>query len=222
MLRDEEWQEKDGLILRNRKMYVPKDKKLRVEIIQLYHDILVGEHRRQQKMTELVTRNFWQPGIIKEIKKYIEECNAYQRNKNGTKTLVEKLMPNVVLEKLQTYVIADFITKLLLVQEYDSILVVYDRLTKIVHFMSTMEKTLAERVVRLFWDNIQKLYSLPESIITNGEVQFVVGMMKKLNNILGIDTKLLMVYYLQINKQTKRMNQDLEQYLRMFINHRQE
>jgi len=33
MLRDEEWQEKDGLILRNRKMYVPKDKKLRVEII---------------------------------------------------------------------------------------------------------------------------------------------------------------------------------------------
>ena len=131
-------------------------------------------------------------------------------------------MPNVVLEKLQTYVIADFITKLLLVQEYDSILVVYDRLTKIVHFMSTMEKTLAERVVRLFWDNIQKLYSLPESIITNGEVQFVVGMMKKLNNILGIDTKLLMVYYLQINKQTKRMNQDLEQYLRMFINHRQE
>jgi len=33
-------------------------------------------------MTELVTRNFWWPGVTKEIKKYIEGCDAYQRNKN--------------------------------------------------------------------------------------------------------------------------------------------
>ena len=53
-------------------------------------------------------------------------------------------------------------------------------------------------------------------------VQFAVEMMKKLNNMLGIDIKLLMVYHPQTDGQTKRMNQDLEQYLRMFINHRQE
>jgi len=35
-------------------------------------------------MTELVTRNFWWPGVTKEIKKYIEGCDAYQRNKNRT------------------------------------------------------------------------------------------------------------------------------------------
>ena len=150
MLRDEEWQEKDGLILRNRKMYVPKDKKLRVEIIQLYHDILVGEHRRQQKMTELVTRNFWQPEVTKKVKKYIEEYNICQRNKNCTEAPAEKLMPNTVLEKPWTYITAYFITKLLLAQEYDSILVVYDRLTKMAHFVSTIKKTLVERVARLF------------------------------------------------------------------------
>ena len=33
MLRDEKWQEEDGLILRNGKVYVPRDKKLRVEVI---------------------------------------------------------------------------------------------------------------------------------------------------------------------------------------------
>ena len=47
MLRDEEWQEKDRLILRNRKIYVLKNKKLRAEIIWLYHNILVGGHRGQ-------------------------------------------------------------------------------------------------------------------------------------------------------------------------------
>jgi len=70
-----------------------------------------------------------------------------------------------VLEKPWAHIIADFITKLPLVQEYNSILVVCDRLTKIVHFVPTTEKTLAEGVARLFQDNVWKLYSLPESII---------------------------------------------------------
>jgi len=46
--------------------------------------------------------------------------------------------------------------------------------------------------------------------------------MKELNQMLGIDTKLLTAFHLQTDGQTERMNQELEQYLRMFINHRQE
>ena len=88
--------------------------------------------------------------------------------------------------------------------------------------MSTIEKTSAEGVVKLFQDNIWKLYGLPESIITNREVQFTVEITKELNNILEIDTKLLMAYYLQTDKQIERINQDLEQYLRIFIDYRQE
>jgi len=47
-------------------------------------------------------------------------------------------------------------------------------------------------------------------------------MIKQLNSMLGIDTKLLTIYHPQTNGQTERMNQELEQYLRMFIDHRQE
>ena len=85
-----------------------------------------------------------------------------------------------------------------------------------------MEKTSVERVVRLFQDNIWKLHSLPESIITDKGAQFVVEIMKELNNMLEIDTKLSTVYYPQTDGQIEKINQNLEQYLRMFINHRQE
>jgi len=44
MLRDEEWRQEDGLMLKEEKVYVLKDKKLRAEVIRLYHDIPVGEH----------------------------------------------------------------------------------------------------------------------------------------------------------------------------------
>ena len=48
------------------------------------------------------------------------------------------------------------------------------------------------------------------------------GIIKELNQMLGIDTKLLTAFHPQTDGQTERMNQELEQYLRMFINHRQQ
>ena len=104
-----------------------------------------------------------------------------QRNKNQTEAPIGKLMPNVVPEKPQTYISVDFITKLPLAQEYNSILVVYDRMTKMAHFVPTTEKTSVEGVVRLFQDNIWKLHRLPKSIITDREAQFAAGIMKELN-----------------------------------------
>ena len=131
-------------------------------------------------------------------------------------------MPNAVLGKPWSHIIADFITKLLLTQSYDSILVVYNRMTKMAYFVPTTEETQAEGVVKLFQDNIWMLHDLPESIIMDREAQFTAGIMKELNSMLGIDTKLLTAYHLQIDGKTERINQKLEQYLRMFINHRQE
>ena len=76
-------------------------------------------------------------------------------------------MSNSISEKPWMYILADFITKLPIAQEYDSILVVVDRLTKMVHFIPTTEKTLAEGLARLFRDNVWKLHRLPESIVSD-------------------------------------------------------
>jgi len=131
-------------------------------------------------------------------------------------------MPNSIPEKPWAHISADFITKLPLAQGYDSILVVVDRLTKMVHFIPTMEKTLAEGLARLFRDNVWKLHGLPESIISDRGPQFAAGLMRELNEMLGIKSKLLMAFHPQTDGQTERVNQELEQYLRMFIDHRQE
>jgi len=90
------------------------------------------------------------------------------------------------------------------------------------YFIATMEKTSAEGLAKLFRDQVWRLHGLPESIISDRGVQFAAGMMKELNNLLGIQTKLLMAYHPQTDGQTERINQELEQYLRVFIDHRQE
>jgi len=78
MLRDKEWREVNSVMYKEGKVYVPKDDKLRAEIIRLHHDMPVGGHGRQWKTIELVTKNFWWPGVTKEIKWYMEECDTCQ------------------------------------------------------------------------------------------------------------------------------------------------
>jgi len=131
-------------------------------------------------------------------------------------------MLNSIPEKPWSHISADFITKLPLAQGYDSILVVVNRLTKMAHFIPTIEKTTAGGLARLFRDNVWKLHGLPESIISDRGPQFAAGVMKELNAMLGIDSKLSTAFHPQTDGQTERMNQELEQYLRMFIDHQQE
>jgi len=210
MLRDEEWREEDGIMYREGKVYVPKDDILRAEIIRLHHDTPVGGHGGQWKTVELVTQNFWWLGVTKEVKQYVEGCDSYQRNKNHTEQPAGKLMPNLIPEKPWTHISADFITKLPIAQGYDSILVVVDRLTKMVYFIPAIEKMLAEGLARLFRDNVWKLHGLPKSIVSDRGPQFIVGIMWELNRMLGIESKLSMAFHPQTNGQTERVNQELE------------
>ena len=154
-----------------------------------------------------------------EVKQYVEGCDAYQCNKNWTQAPAGKLMSNSIPERLWSHISADFITKLPLAQGYNAILVVVNRLTKIAHFIPTTEKTTAGGLAQLFRDNIWKLYGLPKSIISDRGLQFAARVMRELNAMLGIDSKLSTVFYPQTDGQMERMNQELEQYLRMFINH---
>ena len=76
----EEQQIEGELVLKEGKVYVLKDEKLRVEIIQLYHDTLVAQYGRKWKMTELVTRNYWQLGVINNVKRYVSENEEWNRS----------------------------------------------------------------------------------------------------------------------------------------------
>jgi len=167
VLRNKEWREEDGLMLKDEKVYVPRDEELRAEVIWLHHDTLVEGHRGQWKMVELVTGNFWWPRVTTEVKQYIEGRNLCQRNKNRTEPPAGKLMPNEAPDKPWVHIMADFIVKLLLSRGYDSILVVCNQLTKMVYFIPMMEKMSVEGLVVLFRDHVWKLHGLPKSIISN-------------------------------------------------------
>ena len=115
-----------------------------------------------------------------------------------------------VLEKLWTHISVDFIMKLPIVVRKDTILVVCNRLSKMTHFVAATKGTTAEGLVRLFRDNVWRLHSLLESVVSDRELQFAVELTKELNKMLGIQTKLSTEFYPQTDGKTEYMNQELE------------
>ena len=79
-----------------------------------------------------------------------------------------------------------------------------------------------EGLTQLFRNNIWKLHRLPESMASDRRPHSAAELIKEfLKKMLGIETKLLTLFHPQINGQTEQMNQELEQYLWFFVNHRQ-
>jgi len=91
----------------------------------------------------------------------------------------------------------NFITKLPLVAIKDVILVICDRLSKITHLVAIIEEISVEELVRLFRDNLWKLYKLPESVVSEQGLKFAAELTKELNKMLGVKTKLSIVFYSQ-------------------------
>jgi len=146
-------------------------------------------------MVELVMRNYWWPGVTRDVGRYVKGCNLCQRMKNRTEEVAGKLKLSEVPEKPWTHLTVDFITKLPVIAGKDAILVVCNRLSKMTHFVATTEETSAEGLARLFRDNIWKLHGLPESVVLDRGPQFAAELTKELNRILGIETRLSTVFH---------------------------
>ena len=132
---------------------------------------------------------------MKDIEKYIEKCDLYQRMKNKMEAPAEKLITNEVPEKLWIHLMVDFITKLPLVVEKDTILVVCNRLLKMAYFVATTEGISVEELARLFRNDVWKLHRLLESVILDKGPQFAAELIKKLNMMLEIEIRLSTVFY---------------------------
>ena len=99
LIQGKQWRIEEKLVLRERKVYVPKNEELRAEIIWLHHNVPMAGHRRKWKIVELVTRNYWWPVVTREVRRYVEECDLCQWMKNRMEKLAGKLKLREVPEK---------------------------------------------------------------------------------------------------------------------------
>ena len=190
-----------------------------MEIISLHHDSPVAGHPGQWKTQELISRNYWWPGITVDVIKYVSSCDKCQRMKSFPDKPAGKLRPIERATRPWKDITTDFVTGLPEAQGFDALFVMCCRHMKQIHVIPTHSTIMARGLAVLFRDHVWKLHGLPETVLSDRGPQFVAGFMKELNDILGIRTKLSTAYHPQTDGQTERVNQEVEQYLRLFVNH---
>ena len=77
-------------------------------------------------------------------------------------------------------------------------------------------------MARLFVQHVWKLHGIPRKVVSNQGLQFIAEFTRELYHILGIKIAATTAYHPQGDGQTERVNQELEQYLRIFVNQRQD
>lgn len=210
----EEVRTQDGLFWHKGKIVVPED--LRVAVLELCHDHKMAGHFGVLKTTELVQRTFWWPLLANDCKNYVESCTTCARSKNSRTRAWGLLKPLPVPERPWKMISMDFIVELPQAEGFSTIFVVVDRLTKMAHFLPMKGTPSAMETARVFIKEIVRLHGVPANIISDRGVQFTSRFWKALCDSLEIELALSSAYHPQINGQTERTNQTLEQYLRCF------
>ena len=88
--------------------------------------------------------------------------------------------------------------------------------------MATTTSISLSEVARIYWDDIWKIHGIPKKIISNRGPQFASTFMEELYKALGIKRAISMAYDPQTDSQTERINQEIEVFLRHYINYRQD
>src|SRR6202048_2221341 len=221
--KDPYWLEtEEGLAMWKNHVYIPKDQKLREDIIRMHHDLPHIGHPGIHRTEELITRNYWWPYISKDVKAYVTGCETCQRTKADRQKRRAPLRPNAVPERPWEVITWDIIGPLPLSKGYNGILVIVDRFTKRMLAEPINMDLTSEGAARIMRDWVFRDHGLPRKVISDRGPQFVSGFMKELYQLLGIEGNLSTAYHPQTDGQTERVNQEIEQYLRIFVNHHQD
>jgi hypothetical protein len=179
----------------------------------------VAGHPGRYKMQELITRNYWWPMISRDVKSYVDGYEVCQRTKVIHEPSHAPLHPHSIPTTPWEKISVDLVRPLPMSNGHNMIMVVVDWLTKAMVVIPTTSTITIDEVARLFQNNVWSWYRLPRTIISNRGPQFVYQFMRDLLKLLGIKGNPSTAYHPQTDRQMEQMNQELEQYLKIYINY---
>jgi hypothetical protein len=209
-----------GLLTYRSRLYIPDCDDLKRFILDELHKRPYTGHPGYQKMITATRKQFYWPGLKKDIAEYLAKCIECQQVKAEHRHPAGLLQPLPIPEWKWETISMDFITGLpTSTKQNDAIMVVVDKLSKSAHFIPVKSTCKAIDIANVFLKEIFKLHGMPKEIVSDRDTKFTSNFWKSL--MAGLETKLLFstAYHPQTDGQMERVNQILEDMLRMHVMH---
>src|SRR5258705_9778692 len=207
MLQSDKWERDRDLVTYRGHVYVPRDPQLHHNIIHAHHNSVVTGHPGWWKTLELVSCNYWWPGISCYVASYVAGCNTCNCCKSFPTQKVRKLMPNQIPSCHWEVISVNTIRELLESKGYNAILVVVDRLSKCIHAVPTVTTIDSAGVAHLFLKHVWRHHILPEVVISNRGSTFMSNFSRELAALLDIQLTPFTTYHPSVGGQMEQVNQ---------------
>ncbi len=216
------WEDIEGVLHREGFLYLPEI--IRTEIIRRHHDDPLVGHFGIQKTWGLVAWKYYWPLVRHNVEEYVKASDVCP----ASKAIRHKLYGDLQLLPVPTHrwknPSIDFVTGLPVStnwksETYDSILVIVDRLTKMVHWKPVKVTIDAYSLAEVIIDMVVRHHGLPDFIVSDRGSVFTSKFCSSLCYFLGIKRRLSTAFYPQTDGQTERHNRLIELYLRAFVNY---
>ena len=193
-----DWQNIDGVLHHQGLPYVSEI--IRAEFISRHHDDPLAGHFGIKKTCELVAQKYYWPTLCHDIEDYVKRCNVCL----ALKAVRHKPYGDLQFLPIPTHrwkdLSMDFAIDLPVLTDwkgdiYDSILVIVDRLTKIVHYEPVKISINTPGLAEIIIDVVVWYHGLPDSIVTDWGLLFTLKFWLSLCYFLGIKRRLLTTFY---------------------------
>ena len=203
------------------RLWAPDYELLRTRIIQDTHDSIVTGHPGRDLLVSILSRRFYWPGLSQDVRRFVRNCDGCGSKKPWRERKWGLLKPLPIPERIWRDISIDFITKLPESNGSTNCMVITDRLGKGVIFEDLPDieaETVAKRFVRCFY----RYHGLPDAIVSDRGSQFVGHLWRRICQLAGINQRLSSSYHPETDGATERMNQTLEEYIRLFCSYAQD
>ncbi len=204
----------------NESLYVSEDLSVREELLKRHHDDLLARHFDADKISELLNCKYYWKSMIKNVKEYIDTCDICQRVKIKHHLSYDKLRSLSRFTDSWKEITMNFITDLSSSKwkevMYDSILVIVDCYTKMMHYLSMKKILTVIELAELFFEKIALKYEVSSDIIIDRDSLFINAFWSEICYHVKMKRRLSIVFHLQTDDQTEQQNQMLKHYLRVY------
>ena len=195
------------------------DNDLRRGVASLFHDHVTLGYAGITKTLQLISPYYWWPGMKTFVMDYIKGCATCQMTKVNTHPAHPPMFPITPVNNARPFetITMDFITKLPQSGGFDTIFMITDTDCSKASIFIPCHKTIdSEGVALLYLNHVIPHYGIPQKIILDRDVHFVLKFSSELCCLLNIQQNISTAYHPQTDGASERTNQTLEQYLRVF------
>ena len=206
----------DGGLLFERRLCVPSDSAVKTELLSEAHSSPFSMHPGSTKMYQDLKRVYWWRNMKREVAEFVSKCLVCQQVKAPRQKPAGLLQPLSVPEWKWENVSMDFITGLpRTLRGFTVIWVVVDTLTKSAHFIPGKSTYTATKWAQLYMSEIVRLHGVLVSIVSDRDARFTSKFWKGLQAAMGTRLDFSTTFHPQTDGQTERLNQVLEDMLRV-------